>query len=280
MKIIVDDFELARKFIYSLPKSVKRSRFGEEVGKGVPSEWNPNHVVLALKNGRVVAISDLVESAPSEFGKAGWASIVAHKRMGGYAIAALLKMMKFFPKNHWCSSIMQTTPSLVKISRRFMDETYDQVAIQLSRELVKRHGELHYFKPSPLFISQKTIKRLKLPDYENMDGQTKLQILEVAQNPMEKILKAPNGDILDAGTLMSLAFDVANTPFVARQGMSRMLLITTSMMHGNMPSKEHVDNLVDPNSMSLYQESLLAAQRSQEAKGNGLFEICSATNHL
>ena len=93
---------------------------------------------------------------------------------------------------------------------------------------------------------------------------------------MEKTLKAPNGDILDSGTLMSLAFDVANTPFIARQGMSRMLLITMSMMYGNMPSKQDVDKLVDPNSIKLFGDSLVEAEARQKLDGIELFEICAA----
>ena len=89
VQLIVDDFELARRFVKNLPSSIRIQRFGTDFITGKSAPWTPDHLVLEVANGAAVAMADCIIGDDQ---KVANGSLVSLEGFGAYCVQAFLRL--------------------------------------------------------------------------------------------------------------------------------------------------------------------------------------------
>ncbi|KAB0264733.1 hypothetical protein [Microvirga brassicacearum] len=262
MAYILDDISAAREFVSSLNRKIVRKRFST-------GHWEPHHVVLVTRDGQVVAMADCVVS---DDGHAANGSLLARSGFGANAIAALLRMKQHVPVGHWQSTLRVPTPSTVGISRRYFDATFDQGAWEISNELMKVHGSQHHLQPTPIIVSSAFLKAAGIPQLHRMDAASRAQLLRAAAEPSRATIRVPNGSVLGATDLMSLAFELLDLPMQVRQNVSRAMLISLAVAHGHNIDMRTVNTLVRSDAMPIFFNAVSRAISLDDQAG-GIFTV-------
>jgi hypothetical protein len=240
---IIDDLSAARKFISTLNRKIVRQRFSNY------QEWNPDHIVLAIKNGKVVAMADCVLS-DNKNGANG--SLLARPEFGGHSIVALTKLKQLVKVDFWQSTLRSPTDATCAISRRFFDVTHDQGAWEISNALVRMHGVHSHLHPTPLVASNSFLKKHGIPRLNQLSAASKNQIMLAARKPSGSAIRTPSGDFLPAHYLMTLAFELLGLPMRVRQEVSRLMLIALATLHGHRPEPDAVKRHIGADAMRIF----------------------------
>lgn len=272
MEYLIDDFEVAKSYVSKMPSHLKKLRFNKYVSGGIPSGWKPSHVVMALKNGEPIAMAD---SVSSEVGSISEISIVANKGYGAYSIFSLLKLKNSFPADHWISCLSNPTDDLAKISKKYVDKSYDKVSDEISQELVKTHGVQHYFQPSPLFPSRSTLKFYNIPEISMLDVQSRNQLYYFAKNPQSCKVIAPSGEQISPPDLFSIVFELLNIPFTVRQSFSRFMLISMAVMHRHNVNNRFVRLHSKPSNLKNFISATQKFEVNYSTLDEGIFSLSS-----
>lgn len=244
MHYIIDDDEAVRAFIGTLNRKVLRRRFS------AGSAWEPDYTVLAVHEGKAVALADCVTF--SDIGAAN-ASLLAAPGFGAHALAALLHLKRLFPADHWQSTLRIPTPSTIAISRRYFDSTLDQATWELSSKLVETHGPQDHLRPTPLVVSRSALTAHGLPPLSRWGERDRAQLLSIAGSPQQGFLASPAGYSMHATELMALSFELLDIAFDVRQQVSRFMLVSLAAAHGHNVTPL-LSDLVKPAAMSAFFE--------------------------
>lgn len=258
---IYDDDRAARAFVLSLKLKTIRERFSSV------NDWKPDHSVLAVVNGIPVALADCNVSADSVGAVGG---LIARPNFGGYAVSALAALKRQTQLRHWAAAVRAPNPAVFGIARRFLDEPYDQGAWEVANELMLINGPLAHLRPTPLVISTFHLKHLQLPPLRTWSATTKRQVLEAARSPGTINLVAPSGDNLGP-LMMTLAFELANTPVPVRQHMTRTLMFMMMTMHGFPVPQKMARKFIAPSAPREFQQSIDLTLASLDVSGKTLF---------
>lgn len=267
----IDDFNLARDFILSLPNYIKKKRFTSHAANGVPKNWTPDHLVVATRAGKAIALADLVDLSSDNAAAA--LSIIAADGQGAYAIKALEKLKTEFPRNQWTSSLKEITPALKAISFRHVDVTFDQIAKEISSYLIETHGFHPEFIPPPVFVSQRTLKRYGLLNIKLWTSATVSQFIFNAKNSMKFELIAPSGVPIDPPDFQAMAFDVLNCPESERQGMARMMIVFAAMRHGHKADTPFMQRAFKHKGAQAFIRRIADANVRHEELNEGIFKF-------
>lgn len=278
MEFIVDDFEGARKFISSLPNYIKKQRFNRYASSGVPEGWSPDHLVLAVRDGQGVALADMVNQG--ENNEVGTLSIVAKENGGAYAIRCLETLKIHYPRTQWASTLKRLSPALKAISFRHVDVTFDHTAKEIATHLVETHGFKPEFIPSPLFPSQRTLKKYDLPHVNKWDDASKQQFLHVASNLIELEIVSPSGNVIDPPDFQSMCFELLEASETERQGMSRGMLVLHAMRYGHELTTPFMKRAANHPGMSSFFNKISSAIKGVSGDAKGMFEITSKDPEL
>ncbi|XUY27609.1 hypothetical protein RMR21_004410 [Agrobacterium sp. rho-8.1] len=262
VEFIHDDYDLAKKFVLSLPPKIQRERFANF------KKWTPERVVIAKLDHRIVAMADAIVTIDDS---AANVSLLARPEFGAYAIRAMHELRRRLDGRALFSTLHHPKPSTIAISRRFFDEVFDQGAWEMSSHLIKTYGQDRFFLPPPMAVTDRFMKAVGLPRVSLLNEGSRQQVLRVAKNPAKAILKTPTGFIFDGPHLMALAFDVVDLPMKHRQSITRMNLLSMTAAKGLSVSPEMVGKVVDPRSLGQFLDHVKA--RDVEGDLSGCFEI-------
>lgn len=222
MDFIVDDEQAVMSFIGSRKAAGQRS--------SISGSWPPDRTVLAVAEGRVVALAHCVLFPDIH---ACDASLLAEPGYGAYAVKALLHLKGMGIASHWRSTLRVPTPATLAISRRYFDSTLDQATWEISSKLRETHGPQNPFHPTALVTSTSFLKGHGLPLLSKWTDAERSQLLAISVDPSRGALTSPAGFDLHATEIMALAFDLLDVPVDVRQHLTRIMLLCSAAAHGH-----------------------------------------------
>lgn len=222
MEFIVNDEQAVMSFIAS--RKVTPQPFS------VSGCWPPDHTVLAVAEGRVVALAHCVLFPEIH---AADASVLAEPGYGAYAVKALLHLKGMGLASHWRSTLRTPTPSTMAISRRYFDSTLDEATWDISSKLLAIRGHQNGFRPTPLVASTSFLKRHGLPLLSKWTDAERSQLLAISSEPSRGTLTSPAGFDLHANEILTLAFELLDVPSDVRQHVTRIMLLCAAATHGH-----------------------------------------------
>ena len=182
MDFVVDDEEALMSFIGSRPTGEWRL--------SISDSWPPDHTVLAMAEGRVVALAYCVLFPEIH---AADASLLAEPGYGAYAVRALLHLKGMGLASHWRSTLRAPTPATLAISRRYFNSTVDQGTWEISSKLHEIHGPQNSFHPTALVVSTSFLKDHGLPPLSKWTDAERAQLLAISVDPSRGTLTSPAG---------------------------------------------------------------------------------------
>ncbi len=185
-------------------------------------------MVLAIVDGRAVALADAMVGSPGEAAEFG---LLARPSCGGHAVQALMKLKKHVPTKHWATSLNKPTQATVAVSRCFASVTFDHFALQISGEISKRNGPQATAIPMPLFPSRENLRRRGLPPLRHWDSATTNQLIYAAKHLHEVTARDPNG-VPFGEDLLGYASDLLGIAIPPRQVFSRLMIFGQAAMLG------------------------------------------------
>ena len=222
MDFVVDDEEAVMSFIASRKAAGQRFSLG--------GSWPPDHTVLAIAEGRVVALAHCVLFPEIH---AANASLLAEPGYGAYAVKALLHLKGMGLASYWQSTLRTPTPSTMAISRRHFDSTLDEATSEISNKLLELHAPQNPLHPTALVVSTSFLKGHGLPLLSKWTDAERSQLLAISANPSRGALTSPAGLDLHATEIMALAFELLDVPADVRQHVTRIMLLCAAAAHGH-----------------------------------------------
>lgn len=222
MDFIVDDEEAVVSFVAS--RKLAGQRFSTS------GRWPPDRNVLAVREGRVVALAHCVLFPETH---AADASLLAEPGYGAYAVKALLHLKGMGLASHWQSTLRAPTPATMAISRRYLDSTLDEATWEISSKLLQIHGTASPLRPTPLVASASLLKAHGLPSLSKWTDAERSQLLSISADPSRGALTSPAGFDLHATEIMVLAFELLDVPVDVRQHVTRIMLLGVAAAHGH-----------------------------------------------
>ena len=222
MDFIVDDEEAVMSFIGS--RKAAGQRFP------ISGSWPPDHTVLAVAKGRVVALAHCVLFPESH---AADASLLAEPGYGAHAVKALLHLKGMGLASHWQSRLRAPTPAMMAISRRYFDSTLDEATWEISSKLLEIRGAQTPIHPAALVASTSFLRGHGLPILSKWTAAERSQLLTISVDPSRGALTSPAGFDLHATEIMTLAFELLDVPADIRQHLTRILLLCSAAAHGH-----------------------------------------------
>ena len=222
MDFIVNDEQAVMSFIGSRKATAQRF--------AISGSWPPDRTVLAVAEGRVVALAHCVLFPENH---AADASLLAEPGYGAYAVKALLHLKGMGLASHWQSTLRTPTPSTMAISRRYFDSTLDEATRDISSKLLAIPGHLNGFHPTSLVASTSFLKGHGLPLLSKWTDAERSQLLAISSEPSRGTLTSPAGFDLHATEILTLAFELLNVPPDVRQHVTRIMLLCAAATHGH-----------------------------------------------
>lgn len=221
MNFIVDDDEAVMSFMAS--RKVAGQRFSAS------GRWPPDRTVLAVVDGRAVALAHCVLFPETH---AADASLLAEPGYGAYAVKALLHLKGMGLAGHWRSTLREPTPATMAISRVYFDTTLDEATWKISSRLLEVQGT-QYLRPTPLVASASFLKAHGLPVLSKWTDAERSQLLAISADPSCGALTSPAGFDLHSTEIMVLAFELLDVPVDVRQHVTRIMLLGLAAAHGH-----------------------------------------------
>ena len=222
MDFIVDDEQAVMSFLGCRRAAGQRFSIG--------GNWPPDHTVLAVAQGRVVALAYCVLFPEIH---AADASLLAEPGYGAYAVKALLHLKGMGFASYWQSTLRAPTPATLAISRRYFDSTLDQATWEISSKLQEVHGSQNPVHPTALVASTSFLKGHGLPLLSKWTDAERSQLLAISVDPSRGALTSPAGFDLRATEIMTLAFELLDVSAEDRQHVTRILLLCAAAAQGH-----------------------------------------------
>lgn len=253
LEFIEDDFDVANEFVRKLPAKIRSERFSLDIVTNKPIRWTPTHVVLAVVDGKVVAMADALYA---DGNKAANGSLVALRGHGALALRAFFHLKNVFPAGFWESCLRDPTPSTMAISRKFFDMTFDQGTWEVHQELMRQLGTDIPLAPAPILASNNHLKLLGLPPISQIPMALKREIISAALSISPSNPPVISGKPMDAQSLIALSFDIIDASYKVRQYVTRLLIVGMGALAGQIGDPAATKRIVKPRFLSKYREGL------------------------
>jgi hypothetical protein len=274
LQYVVDDRNIAEKFILELPTDLKRMRFNDEslTGAGL-ARWRPTHTVVAIYDGVLAAMADCVISAD---GKRGNYSLICKEGYGGYALRAMHQLKKRFPVDHVDTSFRQPTDALLKMARWWADYVYDQETCYAAGGLSRHIGFHPSIEPAPIAITDSNLETFGLPPIKEWCAVSRMQLAAACREPAIT-LSTDRCAALPRGILLGLAFEILAVPYERRQRLTRSQLAEGAVKLGAVPPQDKTASAwIDPVLAAEFQQSLAALGPEHAPAKGPVFEMRKA----
>ena len=252
-EFVVDDFDAMHDFVRSLPPKIKKERFSNDLLTKASAKWKPRHIVLAVVEGKTVAMADAVYSDDR---RGANASLVALRNHGAHALKAYLHLKRKFPAEFWESSLRDPTPATLAISRRFFDATYDQGTWDIHQEMLRLVGPDMPFVMTPILANDSMIKGLNLPKISDMPVELKRDI--VASAIPRGAFSAPSiaGREIDVPRVQAIAFDIIDAPLSVRKYTTRFMVMSAFALTGQIRDFAKLRPIIKPRFFQIFCQRL------------------------
>jgi hypothetical protein len=253
---VVDDRNVAEKFISELPIDIVRMRFNADIlnASGL-NAWRPSHTVVAIYDGVLAAMADCVISSD---GQRGNYSLICKDGYGGYALRAMHQLKKRFPVPCIETSFRNPTDGLLKMARWWADYIYDQDTCYAAGGLSRHVGFHPSIEPAPIAITDSNLKTFGLPPIEEWDEASHMQLATAYLEPAVA-LSTDKCEVLPRAIVLALAFEILALPYDQRQRLTRSQLAEGAVKLGVVsPQDRTASAWIDPGLAAEFRQKLSA----------------------
>jgi hypothetical protein len=224
---LVDDEDAVKEFIERLTPDEKRLRFGgNKTSDEILRKWRPQHIVLAVRDGKACAAADCIISEDKKVAVGG---VVAINNHGLDALAAWMHMRNKFSLKHIQVTLPSPTRQLIELARYGADSIYDSGAWDISQELWRTIGPHTQFSPTPMALTNSNYREFRLPFMKSVDPITRSQIALAFLFSNDYTLISKKYGIIPKPLIATLNFELQNTPLIGRQRITRSLLLSAAL---------------------------------------------------
>jgi hypothetical protein len=249
---VVDDRNVAEKFISELPIDLKRMRFNDEAGL---TSWRPTHTLVVICDSVLAAMADCVMSSD---GKRGNYSLICKEGYGGYAVRAINHLKRRFPVERIETSFSHPTDALLTMARWWSDYIYDQDTCYAAGGLSRHVGFHPSMEPAPIAITESNLKTFGLLPIEEWCDVSRMQLAAAYLDPAVA-LSTDKCEVLPRGIVLALAFEILALPYDQRQRLTRSQLAEGAVKLGVVnPQDRTASAWIDPGLAAEFRQKLSA----------------------